>query len=135
MQNVLLQRSALAVLSNHMCYERVRATSHLHRPTIETVLDSFFGADQPAKPQTRRERFRETANAEYLLAIRQCIEAGRHGTLKRKIAIDIILYNQQSILTSYPDNLATPCFRQRAACRVVKVRNGIQHTGKCTARA
>src|SRR5206468_4318840 len=109
---MLLQRSALAILSNHMCHERVRATSHLHRPAIDTALDRFFSADQPAKPQSWRERFRETANAEYLLTIRKRIEARRHSTIKRKIAIDIILYNQQAILSGYPDNLDTSYFRQ-----------------------
>src|SRR6266571_5433433 len=131
---MLLQRSISAVLRNHMCYKRVRATSHLRSPAIDTVLDSLFGTHQPSQPQARRKRFRETPNTKYLLAIRECIKAGRRCTLKRKIAIDIILYNQQTIMLSYPDDLKTPSFRQRAACRVVKGRNGIQHTGKCTAR-
>src|SRR6266566_4015250 len=131
---MLLQRPTLAVLCNHMCHKGVRATSHLCRPTIDTVLDRLFRTHQPSKPQARRKRFRETPNTKYLLTIRQSIKAGRRCTLKRKIAIDIILYNQQTIMLSYPDDLKTPSFRQRATCRVVKGRNGIQHTGKCTAR-
>src|SRR6184192_3363893 len=107
---MLLQRSALAILSNHMRYEGVRATSHLRRPTIDTVLDRLFGTHQPSQPQARRKRFRETPNTKYLLAIRQSIKAGRQLSFKRKIAIDIILYNQQTIVLSYPDDLDTPSF-------------------------
>src|SRR6266566_10045695 len=131
---MLLQISTSAVLRNHMCYKRVRATSHLCRPTIDAVLDRLCRTHQPSKPQARRKRFRETPNTKYLLTIRECIKAGRQLSFKSKIAIDIILYNQQTIMLSYPDDLDTPSFRQRAACRVMKVRNGIQHTGKCTAR-
>src|SRR6266700_3844921 len=130
---MLLQRSISAVLRNHMCHEGVRTTSHLCRPTIDAVLDRLFGTHQPSQPQARRKRFREAPNTKYLLAIRECIKAGRQLSFKRKIAIDIILYNQQTITLSYPDDLDTPSFRQCTACRVMKVRYGIQHTGKCTA--
>src|SRR6266566_4618771 len=117
---MLLQRPTLAVLCNHMCHKGVRATSHLCRPTIDTVLDRLFRTHQPSKPQARRKRFRETPNTEYLLAIRECIKAGRRCILKGKIAIDIILYNQQTIVLSYSDDLDTPSFRQCTACWVMK---------------
>src|SRR5438128_1428730 len=116
---MLLQRSTSAVLRNHMCHERVRATSHLRRPTIDTILDRLCRTHQPSQPQARRKRFRETPNTKYLLTICQRIEAGWQLPLERKIAIDIILYNQQTIMLSYPDNLDTPSFRQCTACRVM----------------
>src|SRR5438094_2300834 len=100
---MLLQIPALAILSNHMRHEGVRATSHLCRPTIDTVLDRLCRTHQPSQPQARRKRFRETPNTKYLLAIRECIKAGRQLSFKRKIAIDITLYNQQVIVLSYSD--------------------------------
>src|SRR5213080_5004886 len=131
---MLLQSSTSAVLRNHMCDKGVRATSHLCRPTIDTVLDRLFRAHQPSQPQARRKRFRETPNTKYLLAIRECIKAGRQLSFKRKIAIDIILDNQQVIVLSYSDDLDTPSFGQCIACRVMKVGDGVQYTGKSTAR-
>src|SRR5260370_9387158 len=102
--------SAPAVLRHDLCRERVRAPSHLHRPTIDTALDSVLRTEQPSKPQSGRKRFRETANAQHLLAMRQCIEAGRRCALKREVTIDIILHDQEVVLHGPPDNLATPRF-------------------------
>ena len=122
--------AAPAVLGNHVGHKRVGATSHLHRPAIDAALDDILGTDQPSQSQSRRKRFRETANAHRLVATRQGIEAGRHCTLKREVAIDIILHNQETIVARQPDHLETPRFGQRAARRVVKVRHGIEHAGK-----
>src|SRR6266700_159089 len=88
--NVLLPMTAPAVLCNHIGHERVRATSHLHRPAVDAALDDILGTDQPSQSQSRRKRFRETANAHRVVPIGQGIEAGRHCTLKREVAIDII---------------------------------------------
>ncbi len=64
----------------------------------------------------------------------QRIEAGRRCALKREVAIDIILHNQEAIVAGQPDDFAAPRFGQRAARRVVKVRDGIEDTGKFAAR-
>src|SRR5947209_20325224 len=88
--------STPAVISNDVGGERVRAASHLCCSTVDTVLDDLLRTEQPSKSQTGRKRFRETTNAYRLLAIRQCIEAGRHCPLKREIAIDIILYDPET---------------------------------------
>src|SRR5436309_6465795 len=113
--------AAPAVLGNDVCRERVRTASHLRRPTVDTAPDGLPGTDQPSKPQSRRECFRETANAHHPVAIRQRIEAGRHHSLKREVTIDIILYNQDAILTSQPGDIEAPRLRQREASLVVKV--------------
>src|SRR5258706_10830152 len=134
MRNMPLPISTSAVLRNDVCCERVRATSHLCRPTGDTVLDDLLGTEQPSKSQSRRKRFRETANAHYLLAIRQCIEAGRHCPLKREVAIDIILHDQEVVLARQPDNFETPCFGQCPSSRVVKVRDGVEHAGNFASR-
>src|SRR4030088_1886169 len=135
MQDVCLQMSALTILSNDLCHERVRTTSHLRRPTVDAALDGVLCTKQPSQPQSRSKRFRETANAQHLLAIRQRIEAGRHCTFKREIAIDIIFYNHEVILGSQSDNLTTSRFNQSAARWIVKVRNGIEEAREFTARA
>src|SRR5258708_308842 len=103
--------STPAVLRHDLCRERVRATSHLPRPTIDPALDGALRTEQPSKPQSGRKRFRETANAQHLLAMRQRIEAGRRCALKREVTVDIILHDQEVVLASQPDNLDTPRFR------------------------
>src|SRR5437879_3269831 len=118
---MLLPGTISAVLSNHVCRERVCTPAHLCRSTVDAALDIFLGTEQPSQAQAGRERFREAADAKYLLAICQSVEASRHRTFKREVAIDIILHNQEVIATSQADNFDAPCFRQSSPRRIMKV--------------
>src|SRR5579884_704324 len=95
---MLLPGATAAVLGNNLSDERVCATSHLRCSAVDTVLNSILRTEQPAKAQARRKRFRETTNAQHAFALRQCIETGRHATLKKEVAVDIILDNQKVML-------------------------------------
>src|SRR5260221_12192053 len=119
--------SAPAVLRHDLCREGVGATSHLHRPTIDAALNGVLRPEQPSKPQSGRKRFRETANTQYLLAMRQRIEAGRRCALNREVAVDIILHNQEVVLESQPAHFDTSQLRSSTDGGVMRVGNSIEH--------
>src|SRR6266702_4085204 len=122
-------RAASALSRRSVYSERVRSPAHLRRPAVDTAPDDALGTEQPPQPQAGRKRFGETANARRLLALRQGVETRRDRPLKREVAIDIVLHNQEAIVARQPDHLETPRFGQRATRRVVKGRHGIEHAG------
>src|SRR5260370_22638073 len=105
---MLLPRAIPAALRDNVCCERVRSPAHLRRPAVDTAPDDALGTEQPPQPQAGRKRFGETANAHPLLALRQGVETRRYLPLKREVAIDIGLNNQEAIVARHPDHLETP---------------------------
>src|SRR5260370_14317038 len=132
--NVLLPRAIPAVLRDNVCCERVRSPAHLRRPAVDTAPDDALGTEQPPQPQAGRKRFGETANAHRLLALRQGVETRRYLPLKRVVAIDIVLHNQEAIVARQPDHLETPRSGQPPPRRVLLVLHGLDHAGYCSAR-